>query len=271
MVTGMLEAKNLTVRLEGRAIIADMDFSALAGEVTAIVGPNGSGKSTLLKALCNDVPASGTVRLNGRDLRSMKPYEAATLRAVLPQASVLTFPFTVHEVVRMGLTAGVSGAGRAADRHLPDEALRRVDLGGFGGRLYQTLSGGEQQRAQLARVLCQVWQPVLDGAPRFLLLDEPIASLDIKHQLLVMEIARDFAQAGGGVVAILHDLNLAALHADRLLAIKDGRAVAFGRPADILDAGLIADVFDCDLTAIAHPGGGRVFAPPLPTMTRRSA
>lgn len=260
----MLLASDITVRIDRRTILSGIDFAARAGEVTAIVGPNGSGKSTLLKALCGDLRHEGTVQLNGRNIAGLKPYEAAAMRAVLPQASVLTFPFTVHEVVKMGLVAGVSGASADAEPHLPTEALRRVDLDGFGGRMYGTLSGGEQQRVQLARVLCQVWQPVLDGTPRFLLLDEPVSSLDIKHQLAVMQIARDFARNGGGVVAILHDLNLAALHADRLLAMRDGAAVAFGRPADILDAGLVQSVFDCALEALDHPGGGRVFAPPQP-------
>lgn len=261
----MIEARNVSVSIGRHRIVEDLDFSARAGEVTAIVGPNGSGKTTFLKALCKDLPYSGSITINGRDLATLKPYETATMRAVLPQASVLTFPFTVLEVVRMGLVAGVSGAGRRAEAVLPAEALARVDLAGFGGRMYQSLSGGEQQRVQLARVLCQVWEPVLDGTPRFLFLDEPVSSLDIKHQLVIMDIARAFARAGGGVIAILHDLNLAALYADRVLAMRDGRASAFGAPADVLDTALVRDVFGCDLRAIDLPTGGRLFALPAPT------
>ena len=169
----MLQARNLSVAIDGKPIVDRVDFAARAGEVTAIVGPNGSGKSTFLKALCRDLPYSGEVVLNGRNLAELKAYKVAAMRAVLPQASLLTFPFTVHEVVRMGLTTGVSGLDPRAEAMLPAEALARVDLAGFGGRMYQSLSGGEQQRVQLARVLCQVWQPVLDGEPRFLLLDDP--------------------------------------------------------------------------------------------------
>jgi iron complex transport system ATP-binding protein len=117
---------------------------------------------------------------------------------------------------------------------------------------------------QLARVLCQVWQPVLDGMPRYLLLDEPVSSLDIKHQLLIMDLARDFAQRGGGVVAILHDLNLAALYADQVLAMKAGHAVACGAPQAVLTAALVREVFDCRLEAIARPAGGWLFAAPAP-------
>ena len=115
---------------------------------------------------------------------------------MLPQATALSFPFTVREIVKLGLTGGRSGALAGEDERLPERALARVDLDGFAGRFYQELSGGEQQRVQLARVLCQVWAPVLDGEPRYLFLDEPVSSLDIKHQLIIMNIARDFAQAG---------------------------------------------------------------------------
>lgn len=258
------EARDISVTLERKPIVHGVSFAAPAGQVTAIIGPNGSGKSTLLKALCADLPATGHIAINGRPLQSLKSRETALLRAVLPQASVLTFPFTVLEVVRLGITAGVSGLeGKALDL-LPAEALERVDLGGFGGRMYQSLSGGEQQRVQLARVLCQVWQPVLDGMPRYLLLDEPVSSLDIKHQLLIMDLARDFAQRGGGVVAILHDLNLAALYAEQVLAMKAGHAVACGAPQAVLTAALVREVFDCRLEAIARPAGGWLFAAPAP-------
>lgn len=264
MVTTMIAATNVSVHIDRTPIVQDVSLTALAGQVMAIIGPNGSGKSTLLKALCNDLPYQGSIAFNGRALHQLRPHETATIRAVLPQASTLTFPFTVLEVVRLGTTAGVSGLSGRALELLPGEALERVDLAGFGGRMYQSLSGGEQQRVQLARVLCQVWQPVLDGMPRFLLLDEPVSSLDIKHQVLIMDLAREFAQRGGGVIAILHDLNLAALYADRVLAMKGGRAVACGAPQDVLDAALVSTVFDCRLDAIARPAGGWLFAAPAP-------
>ena len=145
---------------------------------------------------------------------------------------------------------------------MPERALARVDLAGFGGRFYQELSGGEQQRVQLARVLCQVWMPVLEGRPRYLFLDEPVSSLDIKHQLVIMDIARDFARRGGGVVAILHDLNLTAMYADRVLVMKNGRVAASGSPRQVLENQLIAKVFDCDLKVGVLPAGGIPFVLP---------
>ena len=133
----MIETKALSVRLSGKSIIENIDFTARAGEVTAIVGPNGSGKTTLLRALSGDVPFTGGAFLDGRSFKDIKPWEMAARRAVLPQASALSFPFTVREIVGLGLTGGYSGLSRDLETGLPDLALQRVDLGGFGGRLYQ--------------------------------------------------------------------------------------------------------------------------------------
>lgn len=258
----MIEARDISVSIGGRKIIADVGFEVRPGELAAIVGPNGSGKTTLLKALSSELSYSGRVTLNGRDLASMKPWEAASLRAVLPQSTALSFPFTVREIVRLGLTGGRSGAPAGEDARLPERALARVDLDGFAGRFYQELSGGEQQRVQLARVLCQVWAPVLDGKPRYLFLDEPVSSLDIKHQLIIMDLARDFAERGGGVVAILHDLNLTAMYADRVFVMHRGRLAAAGSPQDVLEDDLISRVFECKLKVGVLPPAGKPFVLP---------
>src|SRR5919109_1534727 len=258
----MISTRNVSASIGGRRIIAGIDFEVRPGEIATIVGPNGSGKSTLLKTLSGDLSYEGEILFNGRELRTMKPRDAALTRAVLPQATVLSFPFTVREVVRLGLFAGRSGALVGEDARLPDRALAKVDLRGFAGRFYQELSGGEQQRVQLARVLCQVWAPVLEGRPRYLFLDEPVSSLDIKHQLIVMEIARDFARRGGGVVAILHDLNLAAMFADRVLVLHRGRVAESGTPREVLSDELIARVFECDMKVGTLPAGDIPFVLP---------
>ncbi|MER8432722.1 heme ABC transporter ATP-binding protein [Mesorhizobium caraganae] len=258
----MIEARDVSVAIGGKRIVTDVDFTARPGEVAAIVGPNGSGKTTFLKALSGDLAFTGTVAVNGRDLTSMRPVEAAIVRAVLPQATTLSFPFTVREVVRLGLVGGRSGVLPGEDDRLPERALARVDLDGFAGRFYQELSGGEQQRVQLARVLCQVWAPVLDGKPRYLFLDEPVSSLDIKHQLIIMNIARDFARRGGGVIAILHDLNLTAMYADRIFVMHRGRLAADGSPQEVLSDDLIEKVFDCRLKVGVLPTGNVPFVLP---------
>ncbi|MER8547358.1 heme ABC transporter ATP-binding protein [Mesorhizobium sp. M0684] len=258
----MIEARDVSVAIGGKRIVANVDFEARPGEIAAIVGPNGSGKTTFLRALSGDLGYSGEVTVNGRNLSAMKPLEAATLRAVLPQATTLSFPFTVREIVRLGLVGGRSGALPGEDQRLPERALARVDLDGFAGRFYQELSGGEQQRVQLARVLCQVWAPVLDGKPRYLFLDEPVSSLDIKHQLIIMDIARDFARRGGGVVAILHDLNLTAMYADRIFVMHRGRLAATGSPQQVLSDELIEKVFDCRLKVGVLPAANMPFVLP---------
>lgn len=258
----MIEARDVSVAIGGKRIVANVDFEARPGEIAAIVGPNGSGKTTFLRALSGDLGYSGEVTVNGRNLSAMKPIEAATLRAVLPQATTLSFPFTVREIVRLGLVGGRSGALPGEDQRLPERALARVDLDGFAGRFYQELSGGEQQRVQLARVLCQVWAPVLDGKPRYLFLDEPVSSLDIKHQLIIMDIARDFARRGGGVVAILHDLNLTAMYADRIFVMHRGRLAATGSPQQVLSDELIEKVFDCRLKVGVLPAANMPFVLP---------
>jgi iron complex transport system ATP-binding protein len=258
----MISASDLSVRLGKKPVVHDVGFSAEAGAVTAIVGPNGSGKTTLMRALTGELAYRGRVSINGRDLPSLKTWELAAMRAVLPQAARLSFPFTVREIVRLGLVSGRSGLRPGENESIVEQALARVDLAGFAGRFYQELSGGEQQRVQLARVLCQVWRPVLDGVPRFLFLDEPVSSLDIRHQLAIMHIAREFAEAGGGVIAILHDLNLTAMFADHVAVMHRGRLAAAGEPGTVMTDGLLETVFECPLKIGATPPAGGLFVLP---------
>lgn len=247
-----LIAENIRVFYGSHAALRGVNLTALAGEVTAIVGPNGSGKSTLLGAITAALPFDGQVSINGRDIARMKPWELAAQRAVLPQASRLAFPFSVIEVVRLGLQTGTAG-----DRpEVPMQALARVGLAHYADRTFQELSGGEAQRVMLARVLAQVWAPVEDGQPRWLLLDEPVSSLDIAHQLQVMEIARSFARDGGGVIAVMHDLNLTALYADRVAILAEGQRIAFGTPAEVLTDETLSRAYGCTLRVSAPPSAG---------------
>jgi iron complex transport system ATP-binding protein len=263
----MIEARDLSVTLGRKRILSGIGLHARPGSMTAITGPNGSGKTTLMKALSGDLPYSGSATINGAEVSTLKPWRMAAMRAVLPQSTTLAFPFSVREIVALGLTSGRTGALPGAERNLPERALARVDLAGFGGRLYQELSGGEQQRVQLARVLCQVWSPMLEGQARYLFLDEPVSSLDIKHQLVIMRIARDFAECGGGVVAVLHDLNLAAMFADHVLMLHGGRIAAAGTAAEVLNDDLIQTVFDCCLRVDAIPEAGVRFILPQSAST----
>ncbi|WP_292290307.1 heme ABC transporter ATP-binding protein [Marivita sp.] len=247
-----LIAEDIRVTYGKREALRGIDLTALPGDVTAIVGPNGSGKSTLLSAITASLPFQGRVGLNGRDIGALKSWELAAQRAVLPQASRLAFPFTALEVVRLGLQSGTAG-----DKpEVPMQALARVGLAHYANRTFQELSGGEAQRVMLARVLAQVWAPVEGGQPRWLLLDEPVSSLDIAHQLQVMEIARDFARAGGGVIAVMHDLNLTALYADRVAILAEGKRLAFGSPTEVLTDDILSRAYGCALRVSAPPPQG---------------
>ena len=251
----MLAANHLSVRLGRRSILRDLSFRAMAGQVTAIVGPSGAGKSTLLAALTGDIDYSGSVTLDKRDLAQASVAELADLRAVLPQATPMSFPFTVLEVVRMGRLR------RANDDRVAARALERVGLTGFEGRFYQELSGGEQQRVQLARVLLQVWEPVGPQGPRWLFLDEPVSSLDIGHQLQVMQIIRQFAAQGGGVVMVMHDLNLTSMCADNVILMADGGLLHQGAPQETLRDDLLSRAYGCRIAVNRIPETGVYLLP----------
>ncbi len=257
----MIKAKNLTVKLSGKPVLQGVNIEAPAGQLTAIVGPNGSGKTTSLKAIAGELSYGGTVSINGHDISTLKPWELALKRAVLPQSTVISFPFTVREIVRMGLSVGARGDAGETDR-IAKDALEAVDLSGFAGRFYQELSGGEQQRVQLARALCQIWDPLQHGEPAFLLLDEPVSSLDIRHQLTIMRLAQDFCARGGGVIAIMHDLNLTAMFADRMVMIKAGRVAAAGHPNAVMTDEIMETVFGCPMRVNVTPTGNIPFVLP---------
>lgn len=258
----MFELSEATVRIGSRTILKSVSAHMPPGRFTVVAGPNGAGKSTLLKVMTGELrPCAGAVRFEDRALQEFPAHELAARRAVLPQASQLAFPFTVLEVVRLGLECR-PGVSKALRLSAPSAALARVDLANFGGRHYQELSGGEQQRAHLARVLCQIGEPVMAGRPQYLFLDEPTSSLDIRHQIETLEIARRFARDGGGVLAILHDLNLAAAFADHLIVMHKGEVAAQGAPKDVISDELMQHVFGLPLRVGHLPAGGLPFILP---------
>jgi len=250
----MLEARDIKVKIGRNNILHGVDFEAETGQLTAIVGPNGSGKTTLLKAMTGDLRFSGDIRLDGLSVSEIPGPQLAARRAVLPQVARLSFPFTVLEVVRLGLLSGLE----ADDDRLPSEALSRVGLHGFEGRFYHELSGGEQQRCQLARVLVQVWKPVRNGKSSWLFLDEPVSALDIGHQLDVMSIARRFADDGGSVVAVMHDLNLTSMFSDCVLLMNKGQSVIQGHPVEVLTDAHLTEAYRCNIRVNTSPDSNSV-------------
>ena len=248
----MYAAHGVSVEANGRRILDSVDLALAPGRVTVLIGPNGAGKSTLLKAMAGGRRlAAGRVTLHDRDVAAMPPAALAGLRAVLSQSVTVGFAFQVAEVVRLGLPQGTP---RARADGLASAALERVGLARFAARDCTTLSGGEQRRVHLARALVQIAAAPDGGRARYLLLDEPTNGLDLAHQLLVVDVARAHAAAGGGVLAVLHDLNLAALAADRIVALDGGRIVADGAPRDVITDRLLADTYRVGLRVnVASP------------------
>ena len=248
----MIRARNITVEIQSKKLLDDVSLEVRGGEVLIVLGPNGAGKSTLRKVLCGDLLLTGgEVTMDGRNLDDWTLTERAKVRAVLPQDSSLNFPFSVSEVVLMGRAPHVSGAETAKDYEIARAALKAVDELKLEDRIYPTLSGGERQRVQLARVLAQIWEKT--EQPRYLLLDEPTSNLDIAHQHGTLKIARRFAREGVAVLVILHDLNLAAQYADKILLLKDGKIEAFGVPDDVFSPEIIRETFGVGVDIIKHP------------------
>jgi iron complex transport system ATP-binding protein len=249
----MLKAKNISYHVGPKQILKNVSATFLPGEFNMILGPNGSGKSTFLKIFSGELHSNaGDVYYNDRSLSSIKTAELAKYRAVMSQQPELSFPLTVDEVVMMGRYPHFSYSPNKTDEHICGEVMERMQLHPFSDRNYLTLSGGEKQRVQFARVLAQIWERPATGN-RYLFLDEPLASLDIKYQQEFLNIARDFARQDTVLVAVVHDINLAMQFADKLFLLKDGELSAHGKPKDILTSELIKDVFDVDATVAVNP------------------
>lgn len=258
----MIEANTLSVAIGGRPILRGVDLVIKPGRLTAIAGPNGSGKSTLLKTLAGELPYTGTLTLFDRSLSLYAPEQLAALRGVMPQSCDVAFPFTVSDIVALGFESSRRMRGQQRSTAIA-RALDQAGLDGFATRNYLELSGGEQQRVQFARVLCQIPQPVAEtGRPSLLLLDEPVASLDIRHQIAIMQQARAYARQGAMVVAVMHDLNLTALFCDDLLLMREGHLVISGPVGEVITDAILEKVYGCRLKVNAVPPAGMPFVLP---------
>lgn len=244
-MTALLEARSLSFVIGGATLVDAIDLRIEPGEMVAIVGPNGAGKSTLLRMLSGDLrPTRGEILLKQREIASYPPDLLAQHRTMLSQHVSVTFPFTVEEIVRMG----AGDRGRATAQPLVDAALIEVGLERFRHRQLPTLSGGEQQRAHFARVLVQLGCGEVRHGPGLLLLDEPTSSLDMRHQIDLVETARLRAGNGTAVIAVLHDLNLAMRFADRIVLLHQGKLAIDGISTEAITTETIRRIFDVDVT-----------------------
>ena len=251
----MIRASHISVQLPSKTkILDDVSFDIKPGVLTVILGKNGAGKSTALKALCGDIPhATGHTFIDEKD-QSLVPIDVlAQKRAVVSQKTTLDFGFTVREVVAIGRAPFTGIFHSKKDEEIIADCLIKVDALHLIDRDYPTLSGGEQQRVQFARALAQLWNSIEAKTPSYLLLDEPLASLDVAHQHEMMLILQQICAHNVGVLIVLHDLNLAAQYSDHVLILKHGRIVAEGSPVQVFTDEIISQAFDHPVNVIPHP------------------
>ncbi|GAB4038625.1 MAG: heme ABC transporter ATP-binding protein [Rubrivivax sp.] len=268
MTGALLAVADLGVRREGRVLLDRVSLEVAPGEFVAVVGPNGAGKSTLLRAITGEWASDGDVRFAGRRRGEWHREALARRLAVMTQQPQLHFAFTVREVVELGRLPH-RGAGAQADRKVVDAVLAALDLETFADRSYLRLSGGERQRVQFARVAAQIWEP---DAPALLLLDEPTSALDLAQQQSVLGLAQQMRSRGTAVVAVLHDLNLAARHADRIVLLQGGRVALSAQPQQALQPAVVREVFGVEADTLVGPREGRpIVVVHGPAVAQRSA
>jgi iron complex transport system ATP-binding protein len=255
----LVDVDTVSWKVDDRAIVDRIALSIAPNEFVGLVGPNGSGKSSLLRTIYRVIkPTAGVVRLDGDDVWQMPARTAARRMAVVGQESHGEFDFSVREIVMMGRSPHKAMLERdnARDNSIVDDVLARVNMAAFADRAFSTLSGGEKQRALLARALAQ--------QPRFLILDEPTNHLDVRYQLELLSLVKGLKIT---TIAALHDLNLAAQYCDRIVMLEHGRVVASGSPREVFDAARIAAIYCVHADVIHHPRTGHLMITFLPLAT----
>ncbi|MFO7846271.1 MAG: heme ABC transporter ATP-binding protein [Balneolaceae bacterium] len=250
----MIQAKNITVEIDQKILVNNVSMNLDPGKFSVILGKNGAGKSTFFKTISGDMkPTSGEVLVEGHSLDSIAPLHLARKRAVMMQNLHLSFSFTALEVVLMGRAPHSHGFESSQDRDIAMECMRKAAVDHLANRSFPTLSGGEKQRVQFARMLAQLWNRIEEKQPCCLLLDEPLAGLDLAHQHSVMHLVRNLSRKNVAVMMIIHDLNLAAQYADEVNVMKNGRTFALGTPNDVFKPEIIEMAFDCPVDIMRHP------------------
>lgn len=236
----MIQAKGITFTAGNRNLINGVDISISPGQMLTIIGANGAGKSTLLKLLCGEHRAySGSINFNGDNVDEIPAAKLAKMQSVLSQRSTVSISFIVKELVLMGRYPHFDIRPTQADLDIVDAVMIETGITHLAKRDYGTLSGGEQQRVQLARVIAQIW----DVPGGFLFLDEPTNGLDLLYQQQLLQTVRKLADKGYAIISVLHDINLAAQYADQILILKNGNTVALGSPLQVINCDNIHEAF----------------------------
>tara|TARA_B100000927_G_scaffold22647_1_gene17214 strand:+ start:915 stop:1688 length:774 start_codon:yes stop_codon:yes gene_type:complete len=249
-----LNLESVSLKLDNRQILKDVSLEINEGEIVSVIGPNGAGKSTLLNVLTGDInPDSGEIFYDNKQLKQISIQERAFTRSVMSQMQTLVFNFSVKDVIEMGwLQRGNSDFSNNFSMAF-ENVTKECNVHNLIHRKFNSLSGGEQRRVHFARTLLQLWRPSESNDPRYLLLDEPTANLDLSSEMLLMNILKKRASLNVGILVILHDLNLASHFADKIAIIKDGEIMAFGEPEKIMEDAFLTSVYEVPIKVKHDP------------------
>ena len=249
-----IKAERVSLFRGKRQVLSDIQLEIKSGEILGVIGPNGSGKTTLLNLLAGDFPASsGEILYENFSITDYSLIDRAKYRSVMSQQQEIMFSYSVKEIVEMGIV-GKQGISKNCELNNKIEyMLKLMRLEKLKDRNVRMLSGGEQQRVHIARALIQIWQEKTYSNPRFLLLDEPTSSLDLAHEIKVIEILKEEVRKGLGVLAIFHDLNLTAHFADRVALLDEGKIAALGTPKKVLQPKILQDIYGLKMTVSKKP------------------
>ena len=249
-----LNLESVSLKLDNRQILKDVSLEINEGEIVSVIGPNGAGKSTLLNVLTGDInPDSGEIFYDDKQLKQISIQERAFTRSVMSQMQTLVFNFNVKDVIEMGwLQRGNLDFSNNFSMAF-ENVTKECNVHNLIHRKFNSLSGGEQRRVHFARTLLQLWRPSESNDPRYLLLDEPTANLDLSSEMLLMNILKKRASLNVGILVILHDLNLASHFADKIAIIKDGEIMAFGEPEKIMEDAFLTSIYEVPIKVKHDP------------------
>ena len=240
-----IKSESMSLEIDGGEIVNDINIEVFPGKVLALIGPNGAGKSTILKILSGDIkPTSGVVKYNDINISNIPFVDRAHIRGVMSQSQTIVFDFSVLEIIEMGWLHSDHNYYTSFYPDVLKQIIEDCELQHLVDRKFNTLSGGEQKRVHFARVLLQLWIPEGDIHPRFMLLDEPLANLDIYHELKMLEIIKRHLSKNIGVLLILHDLNTASKFADNIVLMKNGTIVKNGSTIEVLTESILSETYE---------------------------
>tara|TARA_B100000886_G_scaffold23326_1_gene14806 strand:+ start:768 stop:1541 length:774 start_codon:yes stop_codon:yes gene_type:complete len=249
-----VRCESIDIKLNKRKILKNISIEVNEKEILSVIGPNGAGKSTLLKSLAGDInPISGNIFYDEKNINHIDIQERAFTRSVMSQLQPIAFDFSVKEIVEMGwIDRGESEYADQFDDAV-NEVIHKCGVKDLINRNFNTLSGGEQRRIHFARTLLQLWRPSNSNDPKYLFLDEPTANLDLTYEIKLLNIVKEVAQEGAGVMLVLHDLNLAAKFSDKVAILKGGSLIDIGLPIDVLKSTLLSEIYEIDVEVKNDP------------------